>query len=188
MDRIGLAVTLPLQCNPKTSYDMDEKDLTHGLAATQAEPVADAGQQPETDHATAHDGPPVATDGDGAASREDAPDVTDPSADMSRISLADLLGRDVRVGHFIVDVLAGVEPETASRTYFPPDAGEMAGVAAAIEEAEQRGYLRGRNERIAAEMDTPGLWEDCAVTTDAAPAPADDGPLILSGIRRSVWE
>ena len=33
-------------------------------------------------------------------------------------------------------------------------------VEAMLAEAEQRGYLRGRNEAIAEQIDRPGLWEE----------------------------
>lgn len=57
-----------------------------------------------------------------------------------------------------------------------------------IAEAEQRGYLRGRNERIEELMQEPGELE-------APSAPATDSPLtggneilILNNMRRSVWD
>ncbi len=50
-------------------------------------------------------------------------------------------------------------------------------VAALVAEAEHRGYLRGRNERIEQLMAQPGVWE----------TPKQQPP-ILSRMRRSVWD
>lgn len=58
-------------------------------------------------------------------------------------------------------------------------------VAAMVAEAEQRGYLRGCNERIDTLMERPAMWQQ-----PAAPAPADDDTeiMILNHLRRSVWD
>lgn len=53
-----------------------------------------------------------------------------------------------------------------------------------IAEAEQRGYLRGRNEAVAIEMQRPTQWENETKT----PAMQDSESLILNNMRRSVWD
>lgn len=54
-----------------------------------------------------------------------------------------------------------------------------------IREAEQRGYLRGRNEQITLAMQQPTHWEspDSPATAEAEPVPT-----ILANMRRSVWD
>lgn len=53
-----------------------------------------------------------------------------------------------------------------------------------IAEAEQRGYLRGRNEAVAIEMQRPAQWEN----ETKLPAMSDSESLILNNMRRSVWD
>lgn len=54
-----------------------------------------------------------------------------------------------------------------------------------IAEAEQRGYLRGRNERIEVEMRRPSLLEN---NRNAERDVEVSQPLILNHLRRSVWD
>ena len=60
-------------------------------------------------------------------------------------------------------------------------------IASLLAEAEERGYLRGRNEKIAMEMRSPSLWE-----TMREPEHKSDRekpqPLILNHLRPSVWD
>lgn len=54
-----------------------------------------------------------------------------------------------------------------------------------LKDAEQRGYLRGRNEQIEVKMREPGEWQGIAGE------PAGSGSsetTILNHLRRSVWE
>lgn len=59
-------------------------------------------------------------------------------------------------------------------------------VAAMVAEAEQRGYLRGCNERIDTLMERPAMWQQPA--PPAAPADDDTEIMILNHLRRSVWD
>lgn len=97
--------------------------------------------------------------------------------------LRKLFGRDARVAHFVVDVLAGKSPEEAVETYFPT----KAAVDAQLAEAEQRGYLRGRNEAVALDMKERPLWNSDK-HPDNPEHPNLSIPSILSRIRRSVWD
>lgn len=53
-----------------------------------------------------------------------------------------------------------------------------------ISEAEERGYIRGRNEQIEKQMQSSGLWQD----PSAASPPADETFPILSAPRPSIWD
>lgn len=140
---------------------------------------------------------PAAPVGDANEGADDASDSTgneDSGADADTVAqpatadaLLRLMGQDARVGHFIVDILAGVAPEEASRTRFDIPVPESPDAEAALAEAEQRGYLRGRNERISIEMERPALWEDRNATAAASDI-TSDGPMILSSTSRSVWD
>lgn len=55
--------------------------------------------------------------------------------------------------------------------------GDGPSVEALVAEAERRGYLRGRNERIEALMAEPGVWEE-----------RESGPTILNRPHRSIWD
>lgn len=58
-------------------------------------------------------------------------------------------------------------------------------IDALVREAEQRGYLRGRNEQIALAMQQPTHWESPDTPAAAAAEPV---PTILANMRRSVWD
>lgn len=80
------------------------------------------------------------------------------------------------------------EPETppARAMLTADDIGRM------LAEAEQRGYLRGRNERAEAMINRPLLFENprrTATAPDADP-PAADGLTegFLTGLRPGVWD
>jgi len=67
-------------------------------------------------------------------------------------------------------------------------------IAKLVAEAEQRGYMRGLNERMSEQMNQPRLYEDLA-RRPAAPAggnyAADEDPLtsgFLSAVRANVWD
>lgn len=63
-----------------------------------------------------------------------------------------------------------------------PSADEL---AAMLAEAEQRGYLRGRNEQIELAMRAPSLWHESAPPCDDAAEELQ--PAILANLRPSVW-
>lgn len=102
-------------------------------------------------------------------------------------TLLRLLEHDTRLAHVIVDVLAGKNAEETISTYFPPRTTEQSTLEAQLAEAEQRGYLRGRNETVKLEMNERPLWN-----SDEKPAeqerPNLSIPSILSRIKRSVWD
>lgn len=95
--------------------------------------------------------------------------------------------KDARVGHFLIDILAGMNVGEASAKYFPPEAATDVQSAQDIEnlvnEAEQRGYLRGRNEQI--EMKMRDL--DHLQRSGQRRGPVIE-TTILNHPRRSVWE
>lgn len=70
------------------------------------------------------------------------------------------------------------QPESSA-----PDEAEIQRLLA---EAEQRGYMRGRNEAIENLMQAPALFESTAApAADSTPNPADG---FLSGLRPGVWD
>ncbi len=68
-----------------------------------------------------------------------------------------------------------------------PEPAPAVDIEALIAEAEERGYKRGRNERIEELMQAPGTWETPA-PAPAAPTDACNEVMILNSMRRSVWE
>ncbi len=94
------------------------------------------------------------------------------------IAIEALVERDARAGHFVVDVLAGVDvPEALSRHFGGSD-----GILA---EAEQRGYLRGLNEAAEARMKEPSMYEQ---PVPKQPPVAPEGTdSLFAGRRRSIW-
>ena len=60
-------------------------------------------------------------------------------------------------------------------------------IATLVAEAEERGYLRGRNEKIAMEMRSPSLWETMR-EPEHMPDYEKPQPLILNHLRPSVWD
>lgn len=76
-----------------------------------------------------------------------------------------------------------------------PPPGQADDIETRIAEAENRGYLRGRNERIAELMRQPALFERQtspsardAPGAMAADSPADSQPMILNNPRVSIWD
>ncbi len=57
-----------------------------------------------------------------------------------------------------------------------------------VAEAEQRGYLRGRNEAISEAMTTRPLWENSRLSEARALEQPDPASLFLSRIRPDVWD
>lgn len=54
-----------------------------------------------------------------------------------------------------------------------------------LKDAEQRGYLRGRNEQIEVKMREPGEWQGIAGESGGS---SSTETTILNHLRRSVWE
>ena len=75
-------------------------------------------------------------------------------------------------------------PESHESTETP----EAPDIEALLAEAEQRGYLRGRNEAIEASMHTPALLENSRLTRARALEAPDPASLFLSRIRPGVWD
>lgn len=109
------------------------------------------------------------------------PQPSEPQLDNN--SLFSLLTSDSRVARFIVDVLHGSDPVEASSLHFTPSTPTI-DVDAMLNEAEQRGYLRGRNEAIEAHMQQPSVWE----TPGSATIDNDSHHQILAHMRPSVWD
>lgn len=96
-------------------------------------------------------------------------------------SLFEMLSSDSRVAHFIVDVMHGVSADEACMRYFPMPEVDTDSL---VKEAEERGYVRGRNEVIKQQMEQPQVWQ----MPQTEHAPASPQSEILSHIRRSVWD
>ncbi len=89
------------------------------------------------------------------------------------------------------------EPDAAEEAAAPAEApecnestetSEAPDIEALLAEAEQRGYLRGRNEAIEASMHTPALLENSRLTRARALEVPDPASLFLSRIRPGVWD
>lgn len=92
--------------------------------------------------------------------------------------------KDARVGHFIVDILNGVNVNEASKTHFYNETNNesQSTIDTLVDEAEQRGYLRGRNEQIEVKM------RQSISPSETGKQTTCNEPSILSHIRRSVWD
>lgn len=96
------------------------------------------------------------------------------------IDMRSIIANDARAAHFIIDILAGVKADEAIETHFPKqEVGEQQ-----LAEAEQRGYLRGRNESVSAVMAEPTIYE----TSKPSSPIAEENRQFLSSPRRSVWD
>ncbi len=96
------------------------------------------------------------------------------------IDMRSIIANDTRAAHFIIDILAGVKADEAIETHFPKQGiGEQQ-----LAEAEQRGYLRGRNESVSAVMAEPTIYE----TPKSSSPIAEENHQFLSSPRRSVWD
>ncbi len=88
------------------------------------------------------------------------------------------------------DVEATAPEEAPGHEETPASGIDETEVARLVAEAEERGYLRGRNEAIAERMEQPALWENTA----GQPSTADDdrdadyASLFLSELRPGVWD
>ena len=109
---------------------------------------------------------------------EDAPSVDDVLKAMVK---------DRRVGHFIVDVLTGIDVSEASKQHFPQESSTKnneTDIDSLIAEAEERGYQRGRNEQIEIKMQEPNEWQ---LPGKNNLSESREPTTILGGMRRSVW-
>ncbi|MBP3889944.1 MAG: hypothetical protein J6D01_01910, partial [Muribaculaceae bacterium] len=66
-------------------------------------------------------------------------------------------------------------------------------MARAVAEAEQRGYMRGRNEAMSQPMRRNGIWEQPHRQEEMEPVSegaddADDDLVLLRQIRPSIWD
>ena len=95
---------------------------------------------------------------------------------------------DDRVGHFIVDVLTGRNVIESISERFNISGVKQAVVDALVDEAEERGYLRGRNEQIETKMAEPGMWQSQQSTTAREEAGSGERNPFLRRVRRSVWD
>lgn len=95
--------------------------------------------------------------------------------------------KDSRVGHFLVDILSGMNAAEASQRHFPKeeDKTDKTNIDKLVNEAEQRGYLRGRNEQIEVKMSQSVQWQS---PSDSAAAQNVQETTILNNRRRSIWE
>lgn len=79
-------------------------------------------------------------------------------------------------------------PSEAPESHESKETPEAPDIEALLAEAEQRGYLRGRNEAIEASMHTPALLENSRLTRARALEAPDPASLFLSRIRPGVWD
>lgn len=92
--------------------------------------------------------------------------------------------RDRRVGYLLADLLAGESLDESVNRHFGESLKTVERDDAAIAEAEQRGYLKARNELASKEMARPGIWQ---MPQSEAPTEGDE-LAFLSRVRPSVWD
>lgn len=102
------------------------------------------------------------------------------------VSLNAIVERDVRAGHFLVDILAGSDATAAADKYFGRQADDTM-----LQEAEQRGYLRGLNEAAEQRLNAPALYEQLP-PSQSSPSTGGDNlsptPDFFPEARRSIWD
>lgn len=100
------------------------------------------------------------------------------------VSLNAIVERDVRAGHFLVDILAGNDATAAADKYFGRQSDDTM-----LQEAEQRGYLRGLNEAAEQRLNAPALYEQLP---PSPPPSGGDNPSpdteFFPEARRSIWD
>ncbi len=105
------------------------------------------------------------------------------------LSLAALIERDARAGHFLVDILAGTDAQEAVDKHFgrapSPDPD-----SSAIHDAEQRGYLKGLNEAAEQRLNAPSLYEQLPPSPNADGVEASASPTtdFFPEMRKSIWD
>lgn len=123
----------------------------------------------------------VAADDVETAGSVPAGDVLQPAG--GNVDWGEAIGRDARVGYILSDLLAGRSLDESVRQHLGAAIGTDSPDPESIAAAEERGYLRARNEMAERELSRPGLWQDYGV--DAA----DEGQSgFLSRVRPSVWD
>lgn len=100
------------------------------------------------------------------------------------------------------EIQGDAAPGEADMPQHVPTEGEVAVSAAAgdcvsreemeraVAEAEQRGYMRGRNETMSQPMRRNGIWEQPHRQEEMVPVSegADDDLVLLRQIRPSIWD
>ncbi len=79
-------------------------------------------------------------------------------------------------------------PSEAVDEVSEPDLASDPRVVALCNEAEQRGYLRGRNEKIEELMAQPGLFQPLTPASSTGSSSAQSEVLILNNMRPSIWD
>ena len=120
--------------------------------------------------------------------KETANDVVETVQQMPSFNdIMQAMLKDARVGHFIIDILSGKDAREASSTYFPNEnsanEAQQVDIDSLVTEAEERGYLRGRNELIELKMKEPSQWQSSPKRQKQVVETT-----ILNHPRRSVWE
>lgn len=82
--------------------------------------------------------------------------------------------------------VAEAEAEAESKEVVGQPQRDEAEIAAMVAQAEQRGYLRGRNEAIENALSGPGLWQ--LATDEGEPVGHEPEVPILQALRPSVWD
>ncbi len=134
--------------------------------------------QPQTPIADAVDQEEMAVEAADATAGGDTPMV-------APLDLMAVVNRDVRAAHFLVDLLGGRDADEAVEAHFGRHTPEEES-RKAVDEAEQRGYLRGLNERAEASMARPVPYDEIRSDMSGRPIPAASltGPFA----RPSVWD
>lgn len=106
--------------------------------------------------------------------------TTNENGDIMR-----LLTADSRIAHLVADILSGRDPDDAVASHFPskiPD-----NIEEMKRQAEQQGYLRGRNEAVDLHMNSRSLWESDTpeASTEPSHTPVSS---FLRRIHRSIWD
>lgn len=135
--------------------------------------------QPQTPIADAVDQTEMAVETAGAMADVDTPMV-------APLDLMAVVNRDVRAAHFLVDLLGGRDADDAVKAHFGLHGPDEAESQKAVDEAEQRGYLRGLNERAEASMAGPAPYDEVRHDDDSRPIPSTS--LIGTFARPSVWD
>lgn len=108
--------------------------------------------------------------------------ATEPESDATEP--AEVMDSEVAHAEPTVAELSTPEPLPEPQAAQPaPDESE---IAAMIAEAEERGYLRGRNEAIENALSGPGLWQ--LATDEGEPVDSLPEVPILQALRPSVWD
>lgn len=148
---------------------MDKKNVKEMSGETTPDHVEDATQHNAGPDTCAPTCEPEPTSGQSAGESTGAPDDATADASEQRAAPANEADR------------SGAQPPAA-------DDSQGSTLEARLAEAEQRGYLRGRNESIAQLMRQPGMFERMpdarAIDTDVS----DSEIMVLTRERVSIWD